>query len=466
MRAARWIASAAFGVAALAVAAIACSSFEETAPDPADDAGGGDGPSSSDSAGPPPDTGVDARTDGGSDPVRDIVAGGGFGCAIRMSGTLTCWGTNDVGTMAQPPTGDLACDENTHCRLPAPIPIVKGVDKVAAGPNVACAHQTDNALLCWGSNQNGVLGSSPSSFSQRATPAQVPTLPPALDVSIGLEAACALVQFGGGVRVSCWGSNAHRIVGTFGDGIYGPMIHGAAILQDAKKVAVGFNAPLACAITKDDQVACWGRNFAGSLGHPGAGFDNLCTDGSYCNGNPTLVGSPPITATDLVVGYYTVCAKLMDGTLVCWGNNETGQLGRNLPSDGTERPTPAPVLGLSSVTSLSGQALATCAVAGGAAYCWGQNNWGEIGNALAGDVCQGGARCVRAPAKVPLPGNVVQVSCSGANTAARLDDGRLFTWGGNIDGRLGHLPGQQGDLATCGNNTRRCNPNPTQLVLP
>ena len=71
---------------------------------------------------------------------------------------------------------------------------------------------------------------------------------------------------------------------------------------------------------------------------------------------------------------------LTSGAMKCWGWNRDGQLG-----DGTNNLPPAtiapvtPVGMTSGVTAMAGGGFHTCAVAGGAVKCWGDNYYGQLG---------------------------------------------------------------------------------------
>ena len=83
-------------------------------------------------------------------------------------------------------------------------------------------------------------------------------------------------------------------------------------------------------------------------------------------------------AMDVSVGGSHACVLMADGTAKCWGDNEFGQLG-----DGTtvDRSAPVAVSGLTGVTAVSAANLSTCALLGiGTVRCWGRNGDGELGN--------------------------------------------------------------------------------------
>src|SRR5207245_2297156 len=75
------------------------------------------------------------------------------------------------------------------------------------------------------------------------------------------------------------------------------------------------------------------------------------------------------------------CAILRDGTLRCWGDNNWGQLG-NGSAAGTASTTPATaVTGITTATAASSGAEHTCAVLqDGSVQCWGRNTDGRLGN--------------------------------------------------------------------------------------
>jgi alpha-tubulin suppressor-like RCC1 family protein len=106
-----------------------------------------------------------------------------------------------------------------------------------------------------------------------------------------------------------------------------------------------------------------------------------------------------------------------------------------------------------------------CALVGGAPLCWGANDTGQLGDALGGMTCID-RRCQSKPVAAGSLTSVARIAASNSLTLAQTKDGSFYAWGSNIDARLGHLPGTEGDLATCGASSKRCNPTPTRFFLP
>lgn len=175
-----------------------------------------------------------------------------------------------------------------------------------------------------------------------------------------------------------------------------------------------------CGLTTTGGVQCWGDNADGQVGDG--------TDFPY---------RPPVDVVGLTSGVQAVtaggghsCALLTNGSVHCWGGNDSGQLG-----DGTtdERLTPAPVVGLpNGVTSLAAGGQHTCArLQSGAVFCWGANSSGQLGN--------GGNTASSTPVAVSgLAGAATALVAGRAHTCALLQNGAVQCWGENLQGQLGN----------------------------
>jgi alpha-tubulin suppressor-like RCC1 family protein len=135
---------------------------------------------------------------------------------------------------------------------------------------------------------------------------------------------------------------------------------GNAESRTFKKVATG--TTMSCAQTIENELYCWGMNDRRQLG-AGLNVEYVTT--------PVKVDTA-LVFTDFVVGAQHACGLVSSGDVYCWGANNYGQLGLG---DLTDRPTPVKVAALSDVKKLYAGLKVTCATSGTEVrlYCWGSN---------------------------------------------------------------------------------------------
>jgi len=222
----------------------------------------------------------------------------------------------------------------------------------------------------------------------------------------------------------CWGRN---VFGELGDG--STQDHPAPTLVTGGRsfgaVAVGKDY-FACGLTTSGAAYCWGRNEFGQLGN-----------GTFANSSTPTAVSGGLSFVAIVTGFYHACGLTATGDAYCWGNNSLGQLG-----NGGSGLSPQPVLvtGGHTFTALSaagGQH--TCGLsADGVLRCWGLNTFGQLGVGPIGpEQCPGAAACSKTP--VAVTGGLLfsSVSAGGWHTCALTTTGVLYCWGDNEYGELG-----------------------------
>lgn len=186
-----------------------------------------------------------------------------------------------------------------------------------------------------------------------------------------------------------------------------------------------------CAVTTGNALYCWGSNTFGELG------DGTTTYRSA----PTLINVGGSVQKVAAGGSHT-CAILVGGSVKCWGYNYYGELGnRDTSRFGADSSTPVAVSNLSGATDITAGSEHTCAVAGGALYCWGKNTWGELAQAdgHCATVFSFNPYWDHCPAPVAvtqLASGVTAVATGNSNTCA-VKDGVAYCWGYNDNGEIG-----------------------------
>jgi alpha-tubulin suppressor-like RCC1 family protein len=174
-----------------------------------------------------------------------------------------------------------------------------------------------------------------------------------------------------------------------------------------------------CALLSDGTAKCWGYNYWGQLG-----------DGARTNRlrlTPVTV-SGLTNAVAIAAGYYHTCALLNNGTAKCWGNNNYGQLGNGTIASNN---TPVTVSGLTNAVAIAAGYLHTCALlSDGTAKCWGRNDYGQLGD--------GTGTNKSTPVTVSGLTNAVAIAAGYYHTCALLNNGTAKCWGNNNYGQLGN----------------------------
>jgi alpha-tubulin suppressor-like RCC1 family protein len=128
---------------------------------------------------------------------------------------------------------------------------------------------------------------------------------------------------------------------------------------------------------------------------------------------------------------FTSCGVTAAGAAYCWGDNQEGELGNGDYLLRAHQVSPVPVAGGLSFASVSTGILHTCGVTvTGAAYCWGLNGSGQLGSGT-------GALNQFAPGLVAGGQTFVAVSVGHVHTCGVTTGGSAYCWGGNDHGQLG-----------------------------
>lgn len=335
-----------------------------------------------------------------------VVAGLNHTCAA-VAGGVQCWGYNGYGNLGR---GSQTLNESS----PGPAQgIMTRPDSLAAGSNHTCA-AVSGALLCWGDNAKGQLGTGQT--TQRRVPTPVSGMGSGVSlVSAGDRHTCAIRNGG----AWCWGFNAN---GELGNGTTTDSSVPVAVSGLASGVSwISGGGSHTCAI-QNGAAKCWGLNTDGQLG--------IGTDQGFF-ATPQPVDTLSAGVTRISAGVTHSCA-IQNGAATCWGYDGYAALGNGIVNDHKYSPDPVSGLGSGVVEITAGDDI-SCAVHGTSLLCWGADYSGDLGNG-------GGPRSLRA-----LPTPVIGFSgraggapaIGGTHVCAGTTDGALRCWGDDFVGSLG-----------------------------
>ena len=228
----------------------------------------------------------------------------------------------------------------------------------------------------------------------------------------------------------CWGE---RDLGTT---LYQTLPAPQAVTDAQGITAISAGNALTCGTRPDGRALCWGLNSAGEtgIGEIGPSWTPTPVKTSITFASVSTSGAKQY-------GRPHACGLTTEGAAFCWGDNYFGQLG-----DGTTRASlvPVRVSGNRLFESITVGSQFTCGIArGGDAYCWGQGSDGQLGDAplKVGNCGAPGSGALLPCSVTPrlVPGGVKFSSLTaGSAFACGLDTGgRAYCWGANHFGQLG-----------------------------
>ncbi|PKN24542.1 MAG: hypothetical protein CVU65_11485 [Deltaproteobacteria bacterium HGW-Deltaproteobacteria-22] len=346
-----------------------------------------------------------------------LDAGYNHTCVIGtpLAGTphsFFCWGQGTWGQIGN----------SNWINQPYPVKLntYSGAELISAGGFHTCGTNNGGAL-CWGEGTLGQLGEGlddpymdfPLPIGVNIPLPDPPPISSIISISAGLNHSCAVDTPAGDVW--CWGANQ---VGQLGRGNTSVKEGVPAVVASGSDYfnLVSAGEDHTCAITTDNALYCWGGNAYGQLGN--GDTTNLSIPG----------GSSLSNVVQVSAGKLFTCARNSVGVF-CWGRNDYGQL-----SVSTTTPflsTPQAITGMSNSLSVSAGGQHACNVTiTGAVYCWGRNDFGQLGNA---------APSTHVPTVVAGLPAVAEVSCGEFHTCARTNTGVVWCWGRNDQRQLGNL---------------------------
>lgn len=283
--------------------------------------------------------------------------------------------------------------------------------RLSSGSQRTCAVMPNGLVQCWGNiefeepyQEEGILPIEGIRFKS---------------ISAGVSHVCGIASSG---AAYCWGANG---TGRLGSGSNAETVQTSAVPVTGGLLFTSISAggSHTCGITNDSRVYCWGHGHYGQLGN------NSGKDSPF----PVLV-SGGLRFKSVSAGYQHTCGITTSGAAYCWGSNELASLGDGSEptSDSMVSQVPVRVSGGLTFKSVSAGYSHSCGLTtSGAAYCWGSNENGELGNGSDND----------SAVPVPVSGRLTFKSMSaaiGGHACGLTTSGVAYCWGMNSDGQLGN----------------------------
>jgi len=357
--------------------------------------------------------------------------------AIDGNGRLFAWGGNFYGQLG----------DNTTVNKSSPIQIGSSSwSMVNTGTYLTFGKTTDGTLYAWGNNQWGGagtgLGNTSSPVAVTNSVGLVSGFPLRFPMSAGNEGASLFLD-NNSLLYSCGGNAA-----TSGSGIVLRTAEGGynvlptlvpppslpTGVGGAGSIATNWNVQVLNSTTSYKMFLTTNttNNFASYIDSTGKLFSfgtnafGQLGDGTTTNQNsPVQIGSSSWTMVSLGSSY--TAAIRSDGLLFTWGLGNSGRLG---DGDTINRSSPVQI-GTDSWRTVAAGGGTTYAIRqDGTLWAWGLGTSGALGDGTTDNKSspiQIGTDVYRAISQAPGP----------AYAAAIRGDGKLFTWGRNVEGQLG-----------------------------
>ena len=249
----------------------------------------------------------------------------------------------------------------------------------------------------------------------------------------GFGYVCAVALDG---RAYCWGSNSNGKIGSGNTSSAlvpsAVKISGALVGKVIKQIEPSSAGNHSCVIASDDKAYCWGHN----------GFGQLGNNNTVNSLTPVAVDTAGVlvskTIKQIASGGISSCVIASDDKAYCWGSNNFGQLGNgNLKNSST--PTPVSTTGVlagKTIKQITAGTEFTCAIASDdKAYCWGSNSSGQLGN---NSTINSGVPVAVNTSGVLAGKTIKQISAGSSHTCAIASDDKAYCWGSNSSGELGN----------------------------
>jgi len=332
---------------------------------------------------------------------------------VLRGGTVWGWGHNFYGQVGDGTT--------VNRSTPAQVDDLMFVKDIGAGGHTSIALKTDGTVWTWGSNEFGSLGIGATTPAASSRPVQVTSLSAITAISAGTSHTMVLKSDG---TVWTWGGNSRGELGIgVQDFVAHPVPTQVPSLTNVVRIVAGDG--ISYAIKSDGTVFGWGTTISGILG-----------DGTQ-SGVPKTSPIELSSLKDTVafgLGVSSTVALKPDGTLLSFGSNFLGRLGRGIGLNDVF-PVPTQISDLLGKAVSSGYSHTLVTLPDGTIKVFGGNDAGQLG------LGSSDLNSHPSPALVPGVSGVFATAAGSTASFALIGDsisgGTIKAWGGNTFGMLG-----------------------------
>ena len=365
--------------------------------------------------------------------LKSISVGTFHTCGLDANGIAYCWGWNNLGALGN------NAQEFTSIPVRVNPPVGESslrFSSISAGFSQTCGISTNHNAYCWGDNQNGALGNGTDPLSYTNIPVAVAAPKGENILKFSSITSGGTGHFTCGLTITgkayCWGNNRYGELGN--NSTADANIPVPVATPKAEKVlrflSISAGGAQTCALTSSGEAYCWGQVFYESRGVVGVGTSRIPIKITARNG-------PVLQFSSISVGGEHTCALSKNSFVYCWGSNHFGNLGNKSKQDsGFPFAIKAPKNGKPLIfASIETGEEHTCGIASNhQTYCWGFNKFGELGNNSDKQSFMPVAVSTASNKKIL---NFLNIS-AGSGTCGLTLTNKAYCWGNNEHGQLGN----------------------------